>query len=1103
MSREIESPMPSTPSSPHSAGSNFSFSKRLKKVTSRLKIASALSPSHKKRVKVTSDGWFDAPSVVTVEQSTTPKQMMAAAKHRTPLYILSRRIIIHNLFQFLSFVMTMLALFLDPIRDAWMDKGHDEWVNAVLFVCFMFFCVEMTLLSIAEKGYFNSFFFWLDFLGSVSLIFDIPWLVKVVVPEELGILPLLRGAKAARAGARATRLVRLVRLIRLVRFIKVLSFFNGSSSHMAEDEDGNEEEQVKNKPSRVGEILSEQISRRVVVLVLLVLFVAPQLSVTTDNITSQQILLKALLAMPEETRSDFIYDQYITHTGSFKKVLYLEVDGIVYVEEPKRGIKTSFRPEEVFSLGIKPSNNLKHKLNSGEVFEGCGQHSKDANCTLVKFDDSFIAQEDGKMSCLLIVFMIFLLSFGSYLFTVIAKKLAVAPIERMLAVIDIVSESLHALKRDGDRFSKEDKDRTLEEELGDADEPEADYEISFLEEAVLKMAELLHMGYGAAGTEIIQRNLGLSDGTAVETFIAGTKLNAVFAFCDIRKFTDTTEILQENVLRFVNLVGHVVHSNTEWYEGSPNKNIGDAFLLVWKMTKMAQKRMNVQRLAAGSSQSNIFSPYDSKSLSGRSEGPTSPSPSTVVSPSLDSSLGPGVVSPSLDSSLGPGVVSPSLDSSSIHHNIGTWAAPESPAPYIDDDEAFSMLRPSTRQRGDMSSLAPRLAPGVVEMMPKSTHNLFPEFGSERDESTAITLADGCLKAMVQTAFDLYHLNTIPEKQLLDQVIALDTVKDERPSATKKLNKAQSVKIPVKRRSNAWGRWMQSTGMGPRKSKVGVDNSNRAQPSARVQLELEMGEEKDNDDDDIEASSAPEDILQAKGMLGLAMSVGEAAFQLKKAEFASRIVETLIKAGRHVALGYGMHFGWAIEGAIGSNLKIDASYLSPHVNTAARLEAATKQFGTMFLMSEEFVQQLSPRNQALSRRIDNVILVGKSDPTPLFTWDMWLGPPKRQGPMECHPLSPLHVLNSAAQANTATSELTMVMPAAHLSPEMAPKMFVDMFSMGYRAYQVGSWDMSAKTLRRCLEIVPDDGPTLSLLAVMKKADFKAPTGWAGFRHLTDK
>lgn len=50
------------------------------------------------------------------------------------------------------------------------------------------------------------------------------------------------------------------------------------------------------------------------------------------------------------------------------------------------------------------------------------------------------------------------------------------------------------------------------------------------------------------------------------------------------------------------------------------------------------------------------------------------------------------------------------------------------------------------------------------------------------------------------------------------------------------------------------------------------------------------------------------------------------------------------------MGFGLHFGWAIEGAIGSRFKIDASYLSPNVNIASRLEAATKQFGTTLLIS---------------------------------------------------------------------------------------------------------------------------------------------------------
>jgi len=43
----------------------------------------------------------------------------------------------------------------------------------------------------------------------------------------------------------------------------------------------------------------------------------------------------------------------------------------------------------------------------------------------------------------------------------------------------------------------------------------------------------------------------------------------------------------------------------------------------------------------------------------------------------------------------------------------------------------------------------------------------------------------------------------------------------------------------------------------------------------------------------------------------------------------------------VRMGFGLHQGWAIEGAIGSRFKVDASYLSPNVNMAARLEAASK------------------------------------------------------------------------------------------------------------------------------------------------------------------
>lgn len=55
---------------------------------------------------------------------------------------------------------------------------------------------------------------------------------------------------------------------------------------------------------------------------------------------------------------------------------------------------------------------------------------------------------------------------------------------------------------------------------------------------------------------------------------------AVFGFCDIRRFTDTTEVLQEGVMEFVNVIAHLVHGAVAARGGAANKNIGDAFLLV-------------------------------------------------------------------------------------------------------------------------------------------------------------------------------------------------------------------------------------------------------------------------------------------------------------------------------------------------------------------------------------------------------------------------------------------------------------------------------------------------------------------------------------------
>lgn len=50
---------------------------------------------------------------------------------------------------------------------------------------------------------------------------------------------------------------------------------------------------------------------------------------------------------------------------------------------------------------------------------------------------------------------------------------------------------------------------------------------------------------------------------------------------------------------FVNEIAFIVHSTVDFYLGSSNKNIGDAFLLVWKMTgsESLSQRENIADLS--------------------------------------------------------------------------------------------------------------------------------------------------------------------------------------------------------------------------------------------------------------------------------------------------------------------------------------------------------------------------------------------------------------------------------------------------------------------------------------------------------------------------
>ena len=67
-----------------------------------------------------------------------------------------------------------------------------------------------------------------------------------------------------------------------------------------------------------------------------------------------------------------------------------------------------------------------------------------------------------------------------------------------------------------------------------------------LESTIMKIGHLLALGFGEAGSKIIGDNV--KQGGDINPLLSGQMMLAIFGFCDIRNFTDSTEVLETNVM---------------------------------------------------------------------------------------------------------------------------------------------------------------------------------------------------------------------------------------------------------------------------------------------------------------------------------------------------------------------------------------------------------------------------------------------------------------------------------------------------------------------------------------------------------------------------
>ena len=215
------------------------------------------------------------------------------------------------------------------------------------------------------------------------------------------------------------------------------------------------------------------------------------------------------------------------------------------------------------------------------------------------------------------------------------------------------------------------------------------------------------------------------------------------------------------------------------------------------------------------------------------------------------------------------------------------------------------------------------------------------------------------------------------------------------------------------------------------------------------------------------------------------------------------------AKTRIKLGFGLHIGWAIEGAIGSQFKIDASYLSPNVNLASRLEAATKQYGVNLLMSGTFYELLSETMKKFCRNIDRVTVKGSEQPVDLWTIDVQLKneikPVGFQTIVEKRTIrkkKKMWIAKNFLLGGRDTSDIIMEDKKMR-SILVNDKVFFEHFRNGVDYYKGGKWRLAQSCFINCLKIRPNDTPTKNQLNYIRGMNYIPPLDWQGFRGLTDK
>jgi len=655
-----------------------------------------------------------------VKKDSSIKNTMTFSKRKQDMFRHLCRVVVENRwFVALTTILTVYALVGDDFRLAATQKPADDVFNAITLFCFFVFGAEIIMSCYGKCDYFWSFFFWLDVVSTLTLILDLTYVAETLLGDGEDVGMDLRSGRTARVGAKAGRIVRVIRLVRIIKLWKAIQDAKMERQRRAagknEEDDWGEDDMNKSArldqttigESRVGRKLSEMTTRRVVLLVLTMLLVLPFLQTdasnqppgspwfAADNVFDAYREWSANTSAPEAERAHLVYERailkYLYYHNWFSGNLpdwvpsedmsarsfqsHLFWVGIMSSNQemltnwaPDPSLRSSTveafqkdmlgktpgsaiynqgaMPDEVLPLISSqwrlgcPTKSGQYRLGFSilsQALDGAAELTYTVPCpdtlrfsekakyyprsTTVDefkkwhfafyFDTRPYSRQEAYYALSVTSFICVVLCAASLQFSHDANRLVLRPVENMVKRVEMIrNDPLIAVKMADEEFKIEEKEKARLNKATRSKRMQTSCTQAFacssksvaepmetviLEKTIIKLGSLLALGFGEAGANIIGHNLESSDSAGVNAMIQGMRVEAIIGSARIRDFSTATEVLKAKVMTFVNQIAEIVHGVVSEFHGAANKNNGDTFLLIWRISGLEDAM--VQRMA--------------------------------------------------------------------------------------------------------------------------------------------------------------------------------------------------------------------------------------------------------------------------------------------------------------------------------------------------------------------------------------------------------------------------------------------------------------------------------------------------------------------------